>query len=156
MQRLPLLLVASLTVAIGVCEAGRDTRAEPVATPAPTPAPPLDRYEGFWELRRGHGPEGPVAIVPGHEVTGRIRDGFIGGSSGCNRYGFRMTISGTAVDIGRGGIDQEDCVPEAEDVEPRYIAALPLVTEIARDGDELVLTGPGVRLVFQKVQRQSR
>jgi heat shock protein HslJ len=62
-----------------------------------------------------------------------------------------MAISGTTVDVGRGGIEQAGCEEKAEDVEPRYIAALQRVTEIARDGDELVLTGPGVRLVFQEV-----
>ncbi|HYO61893.1 MAG TPA: META domain-containing protein, partial [Actinomycetota bacterium] len=40
---------------------------------------------------------------------------------------------------------------KAEDVEPRYIAALQRVTDIAREGDQLVLTGPDVRLVFEEI-----
>lgn len=150
-RRIPLLLAVSIVAALGSCDSPRDTSAEPAATPDPTPAPPPGHYEGIWELREGDGPEGPVPIVPGYEVTGQIRNGFIGGNSGCNTYGFRMRISGASVDIGRGGIDQAGCAFVAEDVEPRYIAALQHVTEIARDGDELVLTGPGVRLVFREV-----
>ena len=150
-QPLPLLLAVSFVAVLGSCERPADTRAESVATPGPTLAPPPGHYEGIWELREGHGPEGPVAIVPGYEITGQIDDGFIAGSSGCNAYGFRMAISGTTVDVRRGGMDQAGCAFKAEDTEPRYIAALQLVTEIARDGDKLVLTGPDVRLVFREI-----
>ena len=151
MQRISLLLAASIVVAFGACDPPADNRAEPAATPEPAPAPPPRHYEGIWELRDGHGPKGPVAIVPGYEVTGHIQDGSIAGSSGCNSYGFRMPITGTTVDIRRGGINQAGCAFKAEHTEPRYIAAVQRVTEIARDGDELTLTGPGVRLVFQEI-----
>ena len=150
MQRIPLLLAVSIVAVLGSCARPADTRAES-ASSEPAPAPPPVHYEGIWELREGDGPEGPVAIVPGYEITGLIRDGSIAGSSGCNAYGFRMAISGTTVDIRRGGMDQAGCAFKAEDTEPRYIAALQLVTEIARAGDELVLTGPGVRLVFREI-----
>lgn len=140
-------------VVFGACanEAPNDAASKPDVTSDPkTSTDDTEDYDGPWKLVEGSGPEGEVPVVKGWDVTGHIDDVWMFGDTGCNYYSLRIKVVGTALSFGRGGyLDEMGCGTPAP--ENAYLAALYETTDIARDGDRLVLSGPEARLVFEAV-----
>lgn len=110
----------------------------------------IDTLQGSWVLQSGADAQGafidsvsPVTL----EVDGRDYSG----DSPCNLYSGTLATDGGGVDFGEGGImsTERACLDaEQMDLEARYYGALLAVERAESTGDELVLTGPGVELVY--------
>jgi heat shock protein HslJ len=103
---------------------------------------------GSWQLSSGSVDGQPIPLIDGSPVTLNVTGTEIGGSSACNSYGGQFILDGTAISIGDLMSTMMMCTPEVMEVEIPYTAALPEVDTVAFNGDQLVLTGPGIELTF--------
>lgn len=104
----------------------------------------IDLAGTAWELER----LGDAAIdVP---VTLQFDDaGAITGLGGCNQYGSRYTLSGTAIQLDPVVSTRMACEDAVMQVEMAYFAALQAVERVDRVGSRLILTtADGHSLVF--------
>lgn len=114
-----------------------------------------DALDGPWRLVTGDSPDG--AIDPARTAAGEITLTFdidalsISGSDGCNRYGADIVLGADAPRLGIGPIEaeQEGCEPP---VDIQYQDALATVNDYGFEagGDQLVLTGDAVELIFER------
>ena len=103
---------------------------------------------GNWQLVSGSVDGQAIPSLDGSPVTFDVTGTQIGGTSGCNSYGGQMVLDGSSISIGDLTSTAMMCTPEAMAVEIPYTSALPEVDTVSLDGDELVLTGPGIELRF--------
>ena len=89
-----------------------------------------------------------IPLVEGSPVTLNITGTELGGTSACNSYGGQFVLDGASISVGDLMSTLMMCAPEAMAVEVPYMAALREVDTVAFDGDELVLTGPGIELRY--------
>ncbi len=115
--------------------------ASPGATP--TPAAELD-LEGSWELTAGT----DVPIVDDYPITLAFTGSEFSGVAACNQYGGRVSLAGGDFSMSEMFKTDMGCEPDVLAAEEGYVAALRAVDRVAREGDELVLTGPDVELRF--------
>jgi heat shock protein HslJ len=104
---------------------------------------------GSWVLVDGSGPDGEVPIVDGSRITLNIEGPEVGGTSACNHYFGRMTVSGGQLRITELGGTEMACEPDVMASEAAYWAALGGVSRWARDGASLVLSGPNAMLTYE-------
>jgi heat shock protein HslJ len=103
-----------------------------------------------WQLISGSADGVALVLVDGAPVTFRADQGDAGGRSACNSYGGPISITDVVVTIGPSlQMTEMACLEDGVmDLEAAYLAALPRVTTVARDGEELVLRGDAVELRF--------
>lgn len=109
-----------------------------------------DALEGVtWVLDRSS-IEGLVpAAPPDAHVDLRFEGGEASGTSACNSFGGAYTVDGDGLTFGVLGGTEMACAPPAlMDLEAAFLGALGAVQEHVVAGDELVLTGEGIRLTF--------
>jgi heat shock protein HslJ len=107
--------------------------------------------DGDWVLVDGTGPDGEVPIADAQAPTLTI-DGDRWGGTVCNSYGATAQVDGDRVRLEDVAWTEMWC--EDEDLmasESAYLAAFPAVEEVERAGDQLLLTGPDVELVYAAV-----
>jgi heat shock protein HslJ len=107
--------------------------------------------DGDWVLVEGTGPDGAIPIADAQAPTLSI-DGERWGGTVCNSYGGTARLDGDRVTIDELAWTEMWC--EDEDLmasESAYLAAFPAVEHVARAGDQLVLTGPDVELIYDPV-----
>jgi heat shock protein HslJ len=99
---------------------------------------------GDWVLVSG------VPQPVGVPATLVVEEAQVSGTSFCNHYSGSYTLDGEALAIdGLGGTDM-GCDPDVMAAETAYLTALGTADRMARDGDELVLTGPDGSLRFSR------
>jgi heat shock protein HslJ len=99
---------------------------------------------GEWELVSG------LPHPPGVTATLVVDDAQLTGISFCNHYAGGYTLDGEALTVdGLGGTDMA-CDPTVMAAETAFLTALGGADRMARDGDDLVLTGPDVSLRFSR------
>lgn len=103
---------------------------------------------GNWQLATGSVDGQAIPLIDGSPVTLNITGTEIGGTSSCNSYGGQFILDGSAISIGDLSTTLMMCTPEVMAVEIPYTAALSEVDTVAFDGDDLVMTGPGIELRF--------
>ena len=103
-----------------------------------------------WQLVSGSADGVALVLVDGAPVTFRADQGDVSGRSACNSYGGPILITDGVVTIGPSlQMTEMACLEDGVmDLEAAYLAALPRVTAVARDGDQLVLRGDVVELRF--------
>jgi heat shock protein HslJ len=106
---------------------------------------------GEWELVSGTAAGTPLPRPKSSRATLTFDAGEAGGQSFCNHYFSSYTLDGDSIRFDGIGGTEMGCEPEIMAAESAYVAALGSVTRIARDGDELVLTGDDVELRFSAV-----
>jgi heat shock protein HslJ len=106
---------------------------------------------GDWELVSGTASGQPLPQPDAGRATLAFDAGEAGGQSFCNRYFSSYTLDGDSIRFDGIGGTEMGCEPEIMAAESAYVAALGAVTRIARDGDDLVLTGDDVELRFTVV-----
>lgn len=105
---------------------------------------------GEWELVDGSDADGSFGWIGDFEVTAEFDDGQLSGQGACNQYGGEYTLDGEALRITEQFWTEMACDPAvAMDADEDYREALRAVERAARDGDELVLTGPEVELRYE-------
>ena len=106
---------------------------------------------GAWFLAEGSADGAPLPQPPGGHATLDVGADTLGGRSFCNHYSSTYRLDGDSLTIdGLGGTEMA-CEPEVMAAETAYLSALGRADTVARDGDDLVLTGDGVRLRFSPV-----
>jgi heat shock protein HslJ len=146
MRKLTLLLTVPAVLALLMAGCGE------AGTGAGEPTVPPD---GVWVLVEGTGPDGPIALVDGHVPTLTI-DGEEWGGTVCNHYFTTARLDGQRVTIEGVGATEMACLAEgAMESESAYHAALSRVERHGRGGDQLVLEGPEVELVYDPVRPET-
>jgi heat shock protein HslJ len=117
---------------------------------APSSSPSGDAFDpqGSWQLTSGEAGGSEIPIVDRHPVTLTIEGSEIGGTSACNSYGGRLSVSGGRLEITDLGMTMMGCAEPVMAAESAYTSALAAVESIGGDGDDLVLRGPDVELRF--------
>lgn len=101
---------------------------------------------GEWQLAEGTADGAPLPRPHGAQATLELRDGDLRGRSFCNSVVSGYRLDGDSIEFdGLGGTDM-GCDPDVMAAEQSFLDALGRVTTAARDGDDLVLSGDGVRL----------
>ena len=116
-----------------------------------TPGPGDEMVDGNWLLTAGRAPAGAVPIIEGHPITLTIGGTEVGGTAACNHYGGRLKLRGGRVSLEDVSMTAMGCEPEVVASEAAYLAALSGISDIRRDGDGLLLRGPGIELRFDRV-----
>jgi len=106
---------------------------------------------GGWQLLSGSVDGEAIPLVGGIPVTLNITGTELGGTSACNSYGGRLVLDGASISVGDLVSTLMMCAPEVMAVEVPYTAALREVDTVAFDGEELVMTGPGIELRYSGV-----
>jgi heat shock protein HslJ len=107
--------------------------------------------DGEWLLQAGTNQGAAVPIVAGSRITLKIDGQQAGGSAACNIYGGTIKVSGSSISISALSMTEMACQENLMASEAAYLAALPRVTTVARNGSSLVLSGPQVELRFALV-----
>ena len=142
---LAVVVAASLTVAACAAPTAPDAPHDgPTASPAA--APPLD---GQWRLESGSVDGEMIKIPRGQPISLEVNGATAGGRSSCNAYGASVVLEGSTIEFRRIEGTLMGCLPAAMTAETEYLDALGRVRTVARDGDQLTLTGPGVELRFE-------
>ena len=146
-------LVATAAIALTACGGGG-------TVPTPTAAASGDQPPsataggdpiGAWTLREGTGPEGDVVLVDDFPITLEIAGASLTGRA-CNDYGATIAPLGDGIELRELAMTAMACVDDRIMVaEAAYTAALQGVRRIGVEGDELMLTGPGVSLRFTRL-----
>jgi len=104
--------------------------------------------QGAWVLVSATRDGAAIPIVEGARITLTIEDATYGGTAACNSYS--ATFDAAAQQLRFDNLAQTDmgCAPDVMASEQAYLAALVKVEDLARDGDQLTLSGPGVQLSF--------
>lgn len=103
---------------------------------------------GNWQLVSGSVDGQAIPLIDGSPVTLNVTGTEIGGTSACNSYGGQFILDGSSISTGDLVTTLMMCTPDVMEVEIPYTAALPEVDTVAFDGDQLVMTGPGIELRF--------
>ncbi|MDO8337793.1 MAG: META domain-containing protein [Microcella sp.] len=112
---------------------------------ADTAAEPL---QGAWVLTSGADARGAF-IDAASPITLEVEGRDFSGRSPCNSYSGTLDASAGGLGLGSFATTEAACAdPEQMELEGRYYAALGEVERAERTAGELVLTGPGVELVF--------
>lgn len=103
---------------------------------------------GDWTLASGNTADGDLVAPGGSRITLSFDGEVARGSTSCNDFGGEYDIDGDELSF--DGFDQtlQGCEDERGSFERDYLAALDEVDHVARDGDELTLTGDDVSLQF--------
>jgi heat shock protein HslJ len=132
--RRPLPLLAAFALLAGACAGGSDA---------------LLAQDDTWVLAEGGVDGRPIVVPERARITLRPTEEGIGGVAACNSYSGEMSVRGSSVTIGVLARTMMACIPASlMEAEAAYLGALERVTTGARDGDVLVLTGPGIELRF--------
>ncbi|MEX0626195.1 MAG: META domain-containing protein [Chloroflexota bacterium] len=107
--------------------------------------------DGEWQLQAGTNQGQPIPIVAGSRLTLNVDGTQVGGSAACNSYGGTIQINGGSIVISALSMTEMACQENLMASEAAYLAALPRVTDAARDGNSLVLSGPQVEVRFARV-----
>lgn len=117
---------------------------------SPTPAPSADAIQitGSWLLVSGHGPDGPVPLVPDWPITLRVEGSALGGTSACNAYVGQLEPVDGRPAIREISGTQMGCGDHIMESEAEYLASLRRMNQMGIEGNELVVRGPDVELRF--------
>ena len=108
--------------------------------------------DGEWQLQAGTNQGAAIPVAAAHPITLKIARSHVGGTAACNQYGGRLKINGTTVKVSELMQTEMACADNgAMASEAAYLAALPKITTVARDGSTLILSGPQVELRFSLV-----
>lgn len=149
-----LVAVTAAVMAVGACaepSGGAGPTAsvpggEPGTTTPPTTEPAA--LDGAWVLTAGTVDGSEIPLDPGYRVTMTIDGATVGGRSACNSYGGDLAVDDGSISIGRLGGTDMACEPPIMEIEAAFLDGLVRVTEAARDGHTLVLTGSEAEFTF--------
>lgn len=104
--------------------------------------------DGSWQLTSGRTVAGEIPILADRPITLTVDGSSIGGTAACNSYGGRLAGSAGRIRVEELGMTAMGCEADVMASEAAYTGALSRVSQIGRDGADLVLRGRGVELRF--------
>jgi len=135
-MRKTLLIAVALSLTLLAC-------AEPSEPAA------IDPTDSAWLLASGTLDGTAVPVLATHPITLLFEEDGAGGTSACNQYFGKYSISGGAISFDEITQTEMACVPdEVMGSEAAFLEALSLVDAFTVTGDTLTLSGDGVELVF--------
>jgi heat shock protein HslJ len=140
MQRPPPSLALAAALLLAACG----------SADAPSSSPSGEPFDaqGSWRLTSGRAGGAEIPLLDDRPITLTIEGSQIGGSSACNTYGGRLTVTGGRLEIKDLAMTAMGCEEPVMAAEAAYTSALAGIDSIGGDGDELVLRGPDVELRF--------
>jgi heat shock protein HslJ len=109
---------------------------------------PLEGVE--WRLAAYLDASGAEVPVPdGVVATAEFADGFVGGSTGCNRYRAPYRDEGSTLEIGPAAMTMMACDPERTAVERAFTASLAAAVGWAGAGDTLDILDGAERVTLR-------
>ncbi len=139
MQRRLLVFALTALLVSSCAEVG------PGSTGRPEPS-----LEGSWHLVSGTTSDGPLRLLPGHEVTLEITGERASGRSACNIYSGDVLVDGDRVRFRALGSTEMACEPAVMVLEQHFLTALSGVDSADLRNEQLRLTGRRVTLKFQR------
>ncbi|MEX1172542.1 MAG: META domain-containing protein [Chloroflexota bacterium] len=136
---IPLTLVSVLLVAC----AG--------SAPSASPGGMVDAL-GDWQLSAGALDDAPIPLVPANPITMTVEGTRVGGRAACNLYGGDITIVAGELRFGDMVMTEMACDEPVMRSESAFLAAMARVRGASRDGDRLTLVGPGVELIWDRLE----
>jgi heat shock protein HslJ len=147
------LVAAIAALLLAGCGAAAGSSAPSSPAPPPSSAPPaaLDPI-GPWQLTAGSVNGQPLGLVEGSRVTLIVDGSNVSGQSACNQYFGEFTVVDGRVTLGGLGGTEMACPEPIMTLESAYLQGLAAVEAAHMAGDELVLTGPGVELRYERLE----
>jgi heat shock protein HslJ len=143
-MRRVIALLAALALALMACGGG-------AATPPPSGGGMVDA-DADWRLVEGTHADEPIPLVAGADITMTVAGTQVSGRSACNLYGGEIVVVDGQLRFGQMMSTDMACDGPVMASEAMYLAAMAEVRAASRDGDRLTLTGPGVELVFERLE----
>ncbi len=108
--------------------------------------------DGEWRLVTGTVDGSSIPVLTDHPTTLTITAGQVSGNAACNDYDGYLDVSGSSAHPHNIFHSLALCLNDAQmKSEDAYLAALPRVSRVQRDGADLILSGAGVELRFEPV-----
>jgi heat shock protein HslJ len=124
--------------------------AQSISTTPSDPSAVIDP-SGGWVLVEGTADGQPLVLRDAAPVTFNVEGSQVSGRSGCNQYFGEFGLAGGRVTLGQLGGTEMACEEPLMALEAAYLAGLATVDSARMDAGQLVLTGPGTELHFQRV-----
>jgi heat shock protein HslJ len=138
----------SIALIIGVIVAGCSVgSANP---PAPSAGGMVDAT-GDWQLTSGVVDGATFPIVADAPITMTVEGTRITGRAACNAYGGVIVVEGGRIKFSPMSMTEMACPEPAMAAEAAYVDALARIAGATRDGDRLILSGPAVELMFDRL-----
>ena len=106
---------------------------------------------GTWRLTSGTASGDEIPILDDHPITLTITGSEVNGVAACNQYGGRISLKGGGISIDELFMTAAACEAPVGASEAAYVDAFQRVSGMAREGDELVLSGTGIDLIFTRL-----
>jgi heat shock protein HslJ len=121
------------------------------STPPASGGGPVD-LTGDWQLSSGTVDGAPFPVVDDWPITLSVEGRDIGGRAPCNHYGGKIVVDAQGSRLEMGAMTAMACEDPVMAAEAAFVAALPRIRGGTREGDRLTLLGPGVELVFDRLE----
>jgi len=135
--------LASIAISLALAGCGVTGSAVPSDGPAD--------LTGSWQLSGGQIDGVRMPIVDDSPITLTVDGSQISGRAACNYYGGEIVVDGGRVRLRATSMTEMACQEPVMAAEAAFIGALDRIGAASRDGDSLVLSGPGVRLEFERL-----
>jgi heat shock protein HslJ len=113
--------------------------------------PPVDPV-GSWLLVKATAGGQPLVLRDNAQVTFNVDGSQVSGRSACNQYFGEFTVVDGKVTLGGLGGTEMACEEPIMALEAAYLAGLAAADTARMDADQLVLTGPGTELRFDRLE----
>lgn len=149
-------LAVALMLVLSACGSQPIEPAGPVDTTGAEDAtmtstvPTAGGLDGAWQLTEGHGPGGPVPVLPEAPITLVVDGSQWGGTAACNSYGGTVDVDDDgSLTMDGFAVTEMACIDDGiMDSEAAFLAALTTVDSVEIVDTALVLEGPDARLAF--------
>ncbi|HSJ84669.1 MAG TPA: META domain-containing protein [Acidimicrobiia bacterium] len=121
-----------------------------IACAEPAEQAATDPTDTAWRLESGTLTGSAIPVLETHPITLVFDEDGAGGTSACNHYSARYSISGGELNFDQIIQTEMACIPdEVMESEAAFLAALSLVETFRSTEDSLTLSGDGVELIFE-------
>ena len=136
-------LIGSVALTLGLLGCG--SAGAPTTRDAPVDA------TGTWQLTSGEMDGIAMALAPDFPISMTVDGSQVSGRSACNFYSGEIVVDGGRVRFSQTSMTQMACQDVVMAAESAFFAALGRIGAASLDDGGLVLSGPGVRLEFERL-----
>jgi heat shock protein HslJ len=138
-------LTVLASVVLGLAVLGCSEAGSPSAVSGPVDA------TGSWQLTGGQTDGIALALAPDFPISMTVDGSQVSGRSACNSYSGEIVVDGGRVRFSQTSMTQMACQDPVMAAESAFFAAMGRIGAASLDGGGLVLSGPGVRLEFERL-----